>query len=361
MWPVTRFTRQLQVRIPVVLGGMAGGPTTPRLVAAVSNAGGLGTLGAGYMTPDQIEETIREIRTLTDAPFAVNLFAPEQPSVSRQQLQAANNALCPIRDKFGLMEPVVQRYAQPFDQQLDALLAARVPVFSFTFGIPPAHQLDRLKEAGIQLMGTATTVREAQQLQAAGVDMIVAQGAEAGGHRGTFLSPADGALVGTLALVPQVVDAVSVPVIAAGGIADGRGIVAAFALGAEAVQMGTAFLVCEESGAHPAHKAAVLASTDESTRITTAFSGKPARGIQNEFMKQMEPHMDAIAPYPVQNALTRDIRKAAAAVGNDQYMSLWAGQAAHLGKPVSAAELVAMLERQVGARLRQLTEMESAD
>jgi nitronate monooxygenase len=236
----------------------------------------------------------------------------------------------------------------------------RVPVFSFTFGLLPADDLAALHGAGAFVMGTATTVREARALEAAGVDAVVAQGAEAGGHRGSFLGPGH-ALVGTLALVPQVVDAVSVPVVAAGGIMDGRGIAAALALGARAVSLGTAFLACPESGASPPYRRAVLANglvpgprslreaelgrgDDDPTAVTRAFTGRAARGLRNRFLEEMA---DApVLPYPLQHALTADLRREAARAGKAELLSLWAGQGAPLARARPAAELVRDLARE---------------
>lgn len=224
------------------------------------------------------------------------------------------------------------------------ILEDRVPVFSFTFGVPDEGQLSALKEAGTVVMGTATTVREGRILEERGVDVVVGQGSEAGGHRGTFVGDFEDALVGTMALVPQLADSLSVPVVAAGGIMDGRGLAAALVLGAEGVQMGTAFLPCPESGIHPKYKEAVLEAESEETTLTRAFSGKPARGIRNRFMEEMKG--SEVPAYPIQNAYTRDIRAAAAKEDRIEFMSLWAGQAASLGQAVPAAEVVESVVRE---------------
>ncbi|BCJ85062.1 NAD(P)H-dependent flavin oxidoreductase [Effusibacillus dendaii] len=357
MWRKTKIAEILGISYPIIQAGMAGGPTTPQLVAAVSEAGGLGTLGAGYMTPEQIRSAVREIRKLTDRPFAVNLFVDEPPVVLEEQLAKANQQLDRFRKELGIeLGTRPSKYAESYPDQLAAVIEEKVPVFSFTFGIPSQEQMKRLQENGIVTVGTATTVREAVQLEQVGVDLIVGQGSEAGGHRGTFLAPVEHSLVGTLALVPQIVDAVQIPVIAAGGIMDGRGVAAALALGAEGAQLGTAFLACPESGAHPAQKAALLNSTDESTVLTTAFSGRTARGIRNRMITEMESHRDTIAPYPVQNALTRDIRQAAARQNKTDYMSLWAGQASRLTTTKPAADLFADLVRETEEVLRKISQ-----
>ncbi len=345
----TKLTRLLEVKYPVIQAGMAGGATTPELVVAVSEAGALGKLGAAYLTPDALREAIEEIRTLTQRPFAVNLFVPEDFDPSLYDPEEVNAPLSRYREELGIETPErISSYAQPFEDQLTVILEERVPVFSFTFGVPDERQLSVLKEAGIVVVGTATTVREGRALEERGVDAVVGQGSEAGGHRGTFIGDFEDALVGTIALVPQLADSLSVPVVAAGGIMDGRGLAAALLLGAEGAQMGTAFLPCPESGIHPRYKEAVLEAESEETALTRSFSGKPARGIRNRFMKEME-RMEAPA-YPVQNAYTKDIRAAAAKEDRIELMSLWAGQAARLTRAVPASEVVESVAREA-ARL----------
>lgn len=335
-----RLTRLFGIRHPVVQAGMAGGATTPQLVSAVSEAGGLGTLGAGYLKPEAIRDAIQQVRALTGTPFAVNLFVPE-PFEEPSSQEAANEPLAQYRRELGMEEPGdFSSYAPVFEDQLAVVIEERVPVFSFTFGIPSDEQLTALKEAGVITCGTATTVREAVELERRGVDSICAQGYEAGGHRGTFMGDALEAMVGSFALIPQVADAVSIPVISAGGVMDGRGLAAALVLGADGAQMGTAFLPCPESGAHPAYKEALLVATDEDTTVTRAFSGKPARGLRNRFTVEMAHHEWKLPDYPVQNAYTRDLRAAAAERDDTGLMSLWAGQGARLGRAAPAAEVV---------------------
>ncbi|MBI3969557.1 MAG: DUF561 domain-containing protein [Chloroflexi bacterium] len=334
----------LNVQYPIIQAPMAGGTTTPALVAAVSNAGGLGSLGAAYLTPEQITAAVAAIRELTDRPFNVNLFAGGYATTSDVDPEPMLATLGRFHAELQLPPPVLPALARdPFPEQIEAVLAARPPVFSFTFGLPDRAALSRLKERGITVIGTATTVEEARQLAAAGVDAIVAQGSEAGAHRGTFAAPFEAALIGTMALVPQVVDAVSVPVVASGGIMDGRGIYAALALGASAVQMGTAFLMCQEAATPAAHRAAIRSASAEQTTITRAFSGRPARGLVNQLIRTVHEQPETILPFPLQNSLTRQLRAAAAERGNPEYLSLWAGQAAPLGRELPAAELVATL------------------
>ncbi|MFC5404169.1 NAD(P)H-dependent flavin oxidoreductase [Cohnella soli] len=340
----TELTRTLNIRHPIFQAPMAGGPTTPDLVAAVSNAGGIGNLGAGYLTPEQLRGAIQKIRELTDQPFGVNLFVPEQPEVSEQTEEAVaqmTEYLNKYRDKLGIVQnPSIKKFSESFEEQVQVLLEEKIPVFSFTFGIPSLDVIHAMQQQGTVVIGTATTVEEANHLEAAGVNAIVAQGCEAGGHRGTFLKSVSESLIGTMALVPQIVDHVSVPVIASGGIMDGRGLVASLALGAAAVQMGTAFLACPESGAHETYKQKILASNEDSTEITLAYSGKAARGIRTAFMNDMQQYPGEIPAYPIQNALTRDIRQAAAKANDSQYMSLWAGQGVRLANDQSAAAIV---------------------
>ncbi len=252
--------------------------------------------------------------------------------------------------------------ASSFDAQLAAVLDSGAAAFSFTFGLPSKDGMAAAKARGVIVLGTATTVDEAVTLEKAGVDAVVAQGGEAGGHRGTFSGDFDANLVGTIALVPQAVDAVKVPVIASGGIMDGRGIAAALALGAAGVQMGTAFLICDESGISEAYRQAILSARENETRVTRAFSGRPARGIVNRFMAEVEHASDAppVLPFPVQNALTRPLRTAAAKAGRAEFLSLWSGQAIRLARRQKATALVARLASETEAAITALRGLASA-
>ncbi|MCF8564122.1 nitronate monooxygenase family protein [Alicyclobacillus tolerans] len=353
----TRFTKLTHIRYPIIQAGMAGGATTVELVTAVSNAGGLGTLGAGYLTPDKLRAEIRSIKQRTERPFGVNLFVPQDPAVSEPKIRAMTQRLDEIRSDLGIARgPSVDKYAESFEEQMEVVLEEGVPVFSFTFGIAPHSVILRLHNQGTVVMGTATTVREAMALEQAGVDAIVVQGSEAGGHRGTFLSNASQSLIGTMALVPQVADRVSLPVIASGGIMDGRGLTASLALGASAVQMGTAFLACAESGVHLRYKERLLESEEDATEITCAYSGKAARGIRTEFMERMKKYdVEQIPDYPIQNAMTQDIRRAAAKQNNAEYMSLWAGQGLRLTTSDSAQDIVQRTVEQAIAAVQSLS------
>ncbi len=334
---------RLAIDHPIIQGPMGGGPSTPELVAAVSNAGGLGSLGAAYLAPDQITDAIRRIRSLTSRPFNVNLFAGGWSTDRNFDSGPMLKILEEIHQKLGLPAPSApQLTPDPFPAQLEAVLDARPPIFSFTFGIPDRDSMSRLKSRGIAILGTATTVDEARALEAAGVDAIVAQGAEAGAHRGTFLDSFESSLVPTLDLVRASAATVKLPVIATGGLMDGRDIVAALNSGAAAAQLGTAFLVSPESGASAVHKRAILSATDDATAVTRAFSGRPARGIRNAFMASVDGR-DGILPYPFQNALTRPMRTAAAQQGLPDYLSLWAGQGLARARAMPAGDLVARL------------------
>lgn len=356
MWPQNPLLARLGIEHPIIQAPMAGGPSTPELAAAVSEAGALGSWAGGYLPPEAIRSAIRDIRRLTGRPFGVNLFAPlpAEPAPTPEELARANAAVEPFRRELGLPAPERPAARPRFEEQLEVILEERVPVFSFTFGALGAATVRRLRERGILVMGTATTPGEAAELEREGVDAVVAQGAEAGGHRGTFAGPPEGGLIGTLALVPQVVDRVRVPVVAAGGIMDGRGLAAALALGASAAQMGTAFLATPESGASPVYKEAVLGPADEDrTSLTRAFSGRLARGVRNRFMVEVE-RAGAILPFPDQNALTQDIRQAATRGRRAEMLSLWAGQAVPLATARRAREVVEATVSQAREVLRRL-------
>ncbi|GGF26694.1 putative nitronate monooxygenase [Halobacillus andaensis] len=340
-------TAQLKIDYPIIQAGMAGGITTPELVAAVSNAGGLGTLGAGYMNIEDLKRSLQDIKQQTTCSFGVNIFIPEYPDIVEEEIEKANHLLEPIRKDLhldGKPQPELSRSL--FDHQLEVVLKHQVPVCSFTFGVPSKEVIRDLKKEGIIVVGTATTVEEALINEERGMDMVVAQGSEAGGHRGTFLNTYDSAMIGTMSLIPQVVDHLRIPTIAAGGIMDSRGFKAAFALGAQGVQLGTAFVTCAESGAKPQHKEAILKTPEHDTIITRAFSGKPARGIANQFTNEMRSHEEDLPGYPLQNSLTKDIRKEAAKQNKPQYMSLWSGQSPRLSQSISAGELIEKIVEQ---------------
>ncbi|MGI2328753.1 NAD(P)H-dependent flavin oxidoreductase [Planococcus sp. YIM B11945] len=339
----TDVCKLLGIDYPIIQAGMAGGPTTVELVAAVSEAGGLGTLGAAYMQPSALRQAILAIQSLTSKSFSVNIFAAETKD-DFSRLDEVQLALSPFREELGIID-VPSSFQSPdwSAEQFAVCLELGVPVISTAFGCLPPESMARAKSSGVRVLAMVTTVEEARLAERAGVDAIVAQGAEAGGHRSTFslAEHSMGAQIGLMALVPQVVDAVSVPVIAAGGIVDGRGLVASLALGAQAVQIGTRFLIAKESGAHPVYKQAIFDSTEESTVVTKSFSGRPARGIKNKFIETFEQQCITSLPFPSQNTVTKDIRAAAAKAGNPEFMSLWAGQSTRmLTTEKNAADIV---------------------
>ncbi|GGE81038.1 NAD(P)H-dependent flavin oxidoreductase [Priestia taiwanensis] len=330
----TPLCTKLGITYPIIQAGMAGGPTTAKLVAHVSEAGALGTLGAAYMSPDQLRQATKEIKQQTSKPFAVNLFCTNMED-NTKGIERVQPILNRFREKLGISDGNLQIHTQQwFEEQFQIVIEEAVPIISTAFGVLPPYTMKLAKERGITVTTMVTTIEEAIYAEEQGTDIIVAQGSDAGGHRSTFdmTKHPNGANIGTFSLVPQIVDHVSVPVIAAGGIMDGRGLVAALALGAQGVQMGTAFLPSVESGAHAKYKEALLQSTEESTVITKSFSGRPARGIKNEFIRQFE--FAGIAPlaFPSQNTITSDIRKAASLQNDANYMSLWAGQGTRLLK-----------------------------
>src|SRR5881628_3062515 len=356
----TVLTERLGLSHPIIQAPLAGGGDTPALVAAVAEAGALGFIGAAYLTPPQIAESARAVRARTARPFGINLFAPVPAAAAPSDLRPALERVAPFYAELGLAPPEIPVSASgTFDKQFEAALASGASAFSFTFGMLPASAREAVQARRMFRIGTATTVDEALALEKAGVDAIVTQGSEAGGHRGTFGGDFDAAMVGTVALVPQVVDAVTVPVIASGGIMDGRGIAAALALGASGVQMGTAFLTCDEAGIPEAYKAAILGAREDDTRLTRAFSGRPARGIVNRFMREVERAgvADAILPFPLQNALTRPLRNAAARQGRADFLSLWAGQALRLARRQPAAALIARLAHEAEEAVARLAKL----
>ena len=334
-----------------IVGGPMAGVNTPELAAAVSNAGGLGSIGCGMMEPEAITTAIARIRELTDRPFAVNLFITPQPQPDEAQILRMQARLAPHRVELGLPRgKLPARFAPDFSEQFEAVLAARVPVFSFTFGALDAPRLAALHAQGAKVIGTAGCVAEARQLEVLGCDAIVASGIESGGHRPDFAVPAKPAQVGLFALLPQVAAAVHVPVIAAGGVMTAAQIAAALLLGASGVQLGSALLRTPECGASAAYKAALDGIDETSTRLTRAFSGRWARGVVNRFMREIDAAGD-IPEYPIQNRLTQDIRAAANAQGKAEYVSLWAGQAAGLATTEAAGDVVRRLRRELEALL----------
>lgn len=355
MWPDHRLCELLGTEHPIVQAPMAGSDS-PALAAAVANAGGLGSIGCAFMTPGRLGEAHAAVRAATNRSVNLNFFAHQPPGFDEQKAARARALLAPFYMELDLGEVAeVTETNFPFGEAVfEALIAAPPKVASFHFGLPEARFLTALKDQGTVVLGTATTPAEARALAAGGVDAVIAQGWEAGGHHGFFLTPKS-AQMGTLALVPQVVDAVEVPVIAAGGIADGRGIAAALALGAAGVQLGTAFLTCAESAAPAPHRAALMASDGSETRPTRAFSGRPARGVVNRYMTALEPHEDDLPDFPLMNTVTGPLRRASAAAGSPDFAALWSGQAVGLNRDTTAAALMAALVAETRATLARLS------
>jgi nitronate monooxygenase len=328
---------------------MAGSGGTPELVAAVSNAGGLGSWGGAYSTPQQILDAAQQIRALTSKPFALNLFAGGYEPQRQVDPEPMLALVARVHDKLGLTPPVLPPNPQsPFDDQLAAVVEARPAVFSFTFGIPSADALTRLRKAGIRTSGTATTVEEGMKLAVAGVDSIVAQGEEAGAHRGSFLSAFEQSMVPIRQLLQGLLEAVSIPVIASGGLMDGHNIAGMLSAGAVAAQLGTAFLVCPESGAPAAYKLALMAVQGDPTLVTRVYSGRPARGLRNAFIDLAEGV--PVLPFRQQNDLTRPMRNESGRQGLPDYISLWAGRGVARIRQMPAAKLVETLVAEIGGR-----------
>jgi nitronate monooxygenase len=356
-WNQTRVSEALGIEYPIIQGPL-GGLSSQRLAAAVSNFGGLGSFGAHGLEPNAIAEVIAEIRSLTAKPFAMNLWVSMEDGGARTSdaaaFQRALSHLSPHIEALGSTQPVFVPYRPVrFEDQARVLLDANVPAFSFIFGIPAKEILDEARKRGIVILGTATTPDEAIALEQAGVDVVIASGFEAGGHRGSFIRPAQDSLTGTFSLVPQTVDAVKVPVVAAGGIADARGIAASFALGAEGVQMGTVFLACEESGAHPLHREAILSGRAGQTALTQGFTGRLARGVNNELLQMLNEPGAAILPYPLQRVLMRSLALPAQKADRSNLLALWAGQSANLTRCSGVAELLHSLVEGAAERLNR--------
>ncbi|MFF2175501.1 NAD(P)H-dependent flavin oxidoreductase [Lysinibacillus sp. NPDC058147] len=315
------------ISYPMIQAPMAG-VTTPKFVAACAEEGILGSIGAGYLDGEQTKNFIQEVKKLTKKPFAVNLFVQEEPRIDIDVLQKARMALQPIYDELGLSPVQSVTSKEVFEEQVQAVLDENVAICSFTFGIPSADVIQRLQDNNVYVIGTATTLEEAKRVEQAGMQAVVLQGGEAGGHRGSFTEPMQ--LIDLHDLLQQVVGQISIPIIAAGGIVAKEDVNKALAAGAQAVQIGTALLVADECEITPLYKNAVLQSKEQQTTITRAFSGKPARGLVNGFTERMK---DAVvAPYPLQNDLTTTIRKESAKQGKAEYLSMWMGENSYLVK-----------------------------
>ena len=326
---------------------MGGGPGTAELAAAVSKAGGLGSLGAAYMTPQQI----RDAAARAGSPLHINLFAGGWNASASGDAARMLEILTGVHKRLGIDPPVLPTLGpDPFPEQLRAVLEIRPAMFSFTFGVPSAGVLRELRAADILIAGTATTANEARLLADAGVDAIALQGAEAGAHRGTFAGPFESSMVPIHELIDASKRVTSLPLIAAGGLMDGRDIAEVLRRGAAAASLGTAFLATPESGASAAYKSALLHASNAQSVITRAFSGRPARGLANEFHEMVDEK--AILPYPLQNAMTRPMRNAAAKKSEAGFLSLWAGTGVARIRAMPAAELVDTLAAELRDALR---------
>ncbi|QHJ01104.1 2-nitropropane dioxygenase [Xylophilus rhododendri] len=352
----TAVTELFDIELPILLGPMAGPGLSP-LAIAVAEGGGLGSLPCALLSEAQARTEIASFRQQSGKPLNLNFFCHQAPLADEAAEQAWRAWLRPYYLELGVDPdgPIPVSSRAPFDEKLCALVEELRPqVVSFHFGLPPAALLDRVKATGAKVISSATTVREAVWLAERGCDAVIAQGAEAGGHRGMFLSDDIATQVGTMALVPQVVDAIGVPVIAAGGIGDARGIAAAFALGASAVQLGTAYLFSPEAKVPAPHRAALKASHDDSTAMTRIFTGRPARGLMNRVMRDLGP-MSPLAPaFPLAGGALAPLRAASEPTGSGDFMSLWSGQSAALGRAMPAAELTRTLAAETLRRLQSL-------
>jgi len=342
---VTNFsnvlTQALGMKFPILLAPMAGGPTTPELVSAVSDAGGFGQFGAAYLKGKEIKDMAYKVQNSTNKGFGINLFIPHNPTYTEQDLTRATSAISKYYDLFDIKPPVNIANTMPnFDEQIKAVIESGTKLCSFHLGVPLKSDIEALKAVGILTTVSVTSVKEGEQAENLGVDFIIAQGSEAGGHRGTWVGDWRNSMTGTMSLLAQLKQTTSTPIIAAGGIMNGSSMAAAMTLGAVGVQMGTAFLTCPESGVNSRYKQALLDVIDDNTIVTQTFSGRPARGLRNNYIDEMEKSGAYTLPFPLQNILTSSLRKAASKENDTDYMSMWCGQAASLSRGIPAVKLI---------------------
>ena len=355
-WPDTRILQLFRIEVPIIQAPMAGAVGSVMAIA-VSQAGGLGSLPCAMLSADQVRAEISAIRQSTSKPLNVNFFCHRAPQPDREREIAWKQRLQAYYIELGLdpEAPLASSGRMPFDPQTcDLMLELKPEIISFHFGLPSKDLLARLKATGVKILSSATTVDEARWLENEGCDAVIAQGYEAGGHRGMFLNDDISTQVGTLALVPQVVDAVRVPVIAAGGIADARGVVAAFALGASAVQIGTAYLLCPEAKISSVHRRALSNARDNQTALTNVFTGRPARSIVSRFVREVGPMSDLAPPFPLAAAALAPLRSKSEAIGSEDFIPLWSGQAARLARELPASELTKQLAAETLAKLKSM-------
>jgi len=344
----TPLSQRLGLDVPIFLAPMAS-VTTPALATAVASAGALGAFGCAFTQPDTMKRDAAAVRSATDRPFQLNFFTSPQPDPVA--VEAQRDALAAVEGYYRDLRlprptPATAPYAPDLNAQLDAALEIRPAVVTFHLDELPAARIRAFQQAGIVVGGSATCVAEARRLRDLAVDFIVAQGGEAGGHRGTWMRDPQTALTGTLALTRVLVRSVDVPIVAAGGIMDGAAVAAVLALGAHAAQIGTAFIPCPEGAASEAHRDVLLRSEEDETALTDKFSGKPARGVRNRYMREAAERDIPRLPFPAQNLLTGPLRAASAKAGSPDFVALWAGQAVALSRRMGAAELVRTLERE---------------
>ena len=349
MWRDSRLIDLLGIEHPIIQAPMAGA-STPAMAAAAANAGCLGSLGCAMMSPEAYRDAFDQTRQGTNRRLNMNFFCHVPPGHDEGKNTFAVGQLLPFYEEYGLEQmPEIAPTHFPYGDEIhETVKASRPGVVSFHFGLPDQRYVDDHKADGAVILCSATTPAEARDQEARGVDAIIAQGWEAGGHQGFYLEDKPSQM-GTMALVPQIVDAVSVPVIAAGGIADGRGIAAALALGAAGVQIGTAFLTCPESAVPAPHRRALEAADGSDTQMTRAFSGRPARGVKNRYMQALAPHEDALPDFPLMNTLTGPLRKASGEADSPDMIALWSGQAVGLNRNGTVAEVVERLVEETRA------------
>ncbi|RRB14264.1 nitronate monooxygenase [Larkinella knui] len=353
MWPNNRIQNLLGIEWPILQAPMAGAVLS-KMAIAVSEAGGLGSLPCALLNAEQIRNEVGNIRQHTKKPVNLNFFCHQSPDADPERENRWRKRLERYYAEFGIepQAPFPTTNRTPFDHTMcELVVELRPDVVSFHFGLPAPELLAQVKATGAKILSSATSVEEARWLEKGGCDAIIAQGAEAGGHRGLFLSRDVSTQVGTMALVPQVADAVKIPVIAAGGIADARGIVAAFALGASAVQLGTAYLFCPEAEISPLYREALRNARDNSTALTNVFTGRPARGIVNRVVREVGPLSDAAPEFPLAGGALAPVRLASESAGSSDFTSLWSGQSARLGRELQAGELTRLLAEETLEKL----------
>jgi nitronate monooxygenase len=356
MWPDRRLLELLKIEHPIILAPMAGAMDV-ELAAEVSAAGGLGSLPCAMLTPDMMRDQVARFRARTDKPVNINFFCHEVPVLDNAREAGWRDRLKPYYQELGVdpSAPVPSSNRLPFDVVFcEAIEDLKPQVVSFHFGLPADNLLARAKAAGCLIISSATTVAEATWLERHGVDAVIAQGYEAGGHRGMFLTDNLATQIGTFALVPQIADAVKVPVIAAGGIGDARGIAAAFALGASGVQIGTAYLRCPEAKISALHRAALKSVDGEATALTNLMTGRPARGVTNRIMRELGPISTLAPQFPLAAGALVPLRLKAEATGSGDFSPMWCGQAAALGRDLPARELTKKLAAEAQNELRRL-------